>query len=208
MILLPQRLDLAEFPRRPPRLRITLPQDFKVLWFPSRIAEAEWVAGRIKDLLGAAYDDDGTVRGLTPGDFAVLMRSTRQEEQDGTARHTPFTTALENMSIRFSLEAGGGPFDRPQTMALRSTFELLRNAPLDRNTLMQHFSADIAPAYPRADFSAIVRVITNWHRQVHRPQGSTRIRLLPQQLVYDLLEAFKVAETNFSDENNARHRPI
>ena len=35
---------------------------------------------------------------------------------------------------------------------------------------------------------------------IHRPQGSTRIRLYPQRLVYDLLEAFNVAQTNLSDE--------
>ena len=193
-------LGPSRIPKSPAAFANHSPQDFRVLWFPDRATEAEWVAGRINDLLGTAYDDDGTVRGLTPGDFAVLMRSTRQEEQDGTPRHAAFTTALDNLSIRFSLEAGGGPFDRPQTMTLRSTFELLRLTPLDRNTLTQHFNAEILPAFPRADFNAVVRVITHWHRQVHRPGGSTRIRLLPQQLVYDLLEAFKVAETNFSDE--------
>ena len=176
------------------------PQDFKVLWFPDREAEAHWVAGRIRDLLGTAYDDNGSVRGLTPADFAVLMRSTRGTEQDGSPRHSAFTTALENIGIRFSLEAGGGPFDRPQTEALRSTFELLRDNPIDRNILQQHFNTDILPAYPEADFNALARVLTHWSRQVHRPQGSTRIRLYPQQLVYDLLGAFNIARTAFNDD--------
>ena len=175
------------------------PQDFRVLWFPDREAEAQWVAGRIRDLLGTAYDDNGSVRGLTLADFAVLMRSTRGTEQDGSPRHAAFTAAFENMGIRFSLEAGGGPFDRPQTEVLRSTFELLRNTPLLRNTLQQHFNTEILPAYPKADFNALVRVLTRWSRLVHRPQGSTRIRLYPQQLVYDLLEAFNVARTAFND---------
>ena len=56
--------------------------------FPDRAElEAQWVAGRIRDMLGTAYDDNGIVRGLTPADFAVLMRSTRAGEQDGTPRH-------------------------------------------------------------------------------------------------------------------------
>ncbi len=97
------------------------PQDVAVLWFPDRPAEAEWVAQRIEYLLGTTYSDDGVERGLTPADFAVLMRSTRTEEQDGTPRHGAFTSALEDLGIRFSLEAGGGPFERPQTAALRST---------------------------------------------------------------------------------------
>ena len=176
------------------------PQDFGVLWFPDRALEAQWVAGRIQDLLGTAFDDNGSVRGLTPADFAVLMRSTRQAEQDGTPRHNAFTVALSGMGIPFSLEAGGGPFDRPQTEVLRGTFELLRNGSLDRSTLRQHFDSDVLPAYPKADFNALVRVLTDWSRQIHRPQGSTRIRLYPQRLVYDLLEAFNVAQTNLSDE--------
>ena len=158
------------------------------------------MADRIRDLLGAAYDDNGIVRGLTPADFAILMRSTRQAEQDGAPRHAAFSAALEALGIPFSLEAGGGPFDRPQTSVLRSTFELLRNTPLDRTTLQQHFDSKVRPAFPDADFAALVRVLSAWSRDIHRPQGSTRIRLYPQQLVYDLLEAFNIARTNFSDD--------
>ena len=176
------------------------PQHLGVLWFPDRAEEAQWVARRIHDLLGTAYSENGIVRGLTPADFAVLMRSTRQEEQDGVARHVAFTTALEDLSIRFSLEAGGGPFDRPQTQALRATFELLRDSPLNRNAVTQHFAAEVIPAYSHADFNVLVRVLTDWHRKIHRPTGSTRIRLYPQELVYDLMEAFNVAQSNFDDD--------
>lgn len=193
-------LGPSRIPKNPAASADRTPQDFRVLWFPDRAAEAEWVAGRIRDLMGTAYDDNGNVRGLTPADFGVLMRSTRQAEQDGTPRHAAFTAALENLGIPFSLEAGGGPFDRPQTAVLRSTFELLRNTPLDRNKVLQHFNSQILPAYPDADFNTLVRVLTDWSRRIHRPQGSTRIRLYPQQLVYDLLEAFNVDRTNFSDD--------
>ena len=193
-------LGPSRIPKTPVAFANKSPQDFRVLWFSDRATEAEWVAGRIRDLLGTEFEDDGTVRGLTPADFAVLMRSTRQAEQDGTPRHAAFTAALEGMGIPFSLEAGGGPFDRPQTAVLRSTFELLRNETLDRNTVKQHFKDQVRPAYPNADFKALVRVLTKWGQQIHRPKGSTRIRLYPQQLVYDLLEAFKTARTSFNDD--------
>lgn len=193
-------LGPSRFPKNPTASVNKLPQDFRVLWFSDRQSEADWVARRIRDLLGTAYDENGSVRGLTPADFAVLMRSTRQPEQDGTPRHAAFTAALYSMGIRFSLEAGGGPFDRPQTAVLRSTFELLRNVPLSRSTLRQHFDNQVKPAYPDADFNALVQVLTVWVQRIHRPQGSTRIRLYPQQLVYDLLEAFNVARSNFSDD--------
>jgi DNA helicase-2/ATP-dependent DNA helicase PcrA len=192
-------LGPSRIPKSPTATANRTPQDFRVLWFPHRAAEAEWVAGRIRELLGTAYYDNGGVRGLTPADFAVLMRSTRQAEQDDTPRHAAFTGVLERFDIPFSLEAGGGPFDRPQTAVLRNTFELLRNTPLDRSTVQQHFSSQVLSAYPDADFNALVSVLTDWSRRIHRPQGSTRIRLYPQQLVYDLLEAFNIARTNLGD---------
>ena len=176
------------------------PQDLGVLWFPDRPTEAQWVAERISSLLGTAYDDGGSVRGLTPADFAVLMRSTRTQEQDDTPRHAAFTSALSDMGIRISLEAGGGPFDRPQTNVLRSTFELLRKDSIDRNTLQQYFDSTVMPAYPDADFNALATVLSDWSRRIHLPRGSTRIKLYPQQLVHDLLRAFNIARTNFGDD--------
>jgi DNA helicase II / ATP-dependent DNA helicase PcrA len=58
-----------------------LPRDFRNLWFQARDDEANWVVARIQSLLGTEYQEkNGVVRGLTPGDFAVLMRSTRSAE--------------------------------------------------------------------------------------------------------------------------------
>ena len=195
-----ETLGPTRIPKAPTAFANLSPRDLGVLWFPDRTSEARWVAERVLNLLGTEYDDNGIVRGLTPADFAVLMRSTRTQEQDGTPRHAAFTSALEDLGIPFSLEAGGGPFDRPQTTVLRSTFELLRNVPIDRNTLRQHFDSTVIPAYPNADFNSLAAVISNWSRQIHRPQGSTRIKLYPQQLLHDLLDAFNIALTNFSDD--------
>ena len=181
------------------------PQDFRVLWFNVREEEAAWVADRIQALLGTAYEEnDGTVRGLTPADFAILMRSTRQPEyRNGPPRHSAFTQALAQRGIPFSLEAGGGPFERPQVAVLRSTFELLRNNPPTREEVQAHYGNQILPAYPHADFDALVRVLTEWGRLIHTPPGGTRRRVYPQQLVYDLLEAFGVSGTEF-DEGTMR----
>ncbi len=187
--------------RKSPSAYVDLtPQDLCVLWFPDREAEAQWVAQRIEDLLCTAFDENGTIRGLTPGDFAVLMRSTRIKEQDDSPGHSAFTEALKDKSIPFSLETGGGPFDRPQTRVLRNSFELLRNSPIDRNTLKHTFETEILPAYPNAEFNALAGVITKWQSRIHIPQGSTRIRLYPQELVYELMASFNVAATEFSDE--------
>ena len=167
-------LGPSRIPKRPSAFSNRTPQDFRTLWFPDRTSEAEWVAWRIRDLLSTTYDDDGGMRGLTPADFAILMRSTRQAEQDDTPRHAAFTSTLERLGVPFSLEAGGGPFDRPQTAVLRTTFELLRNASPDRNTVQQHFNNRVLPTYPEADFNALVRVLTEWW-----PQDSPSSRLNP-----------------------------
>jgi DNA helicase II / ATP-dependent DNA helicase PcrA len=177
------------------------PRDFRITWFTNRPQEAAWIADRIRALLGTAYEEaDGHVRGLTPADFAILMRSTREPESDGSPRHAAYTRALADRSIRFSLEAGGGPFERPQVAALRSTFQLLRGGAPTRPQVQTHFNTEVSPAYPQADFNSLVAVLTTWGRLIHTPPGGARRRVYPQQLVYDLLEAFRLAQASFTDE--------
>lgn len=178
------------------------PRDLRVLWFNTRPEEASWVASRIEALLRTAYQEPAgrAVRGLTPADFAILMRSTREPEQDGSPRHSAFTQALATRNIRYSLEAGGGPFDRPQVAVLRSTFELLRNGSPTREAVRTHFSNDVIPVYPSAGFDVLVRVLTRWGRLIHTPPGGARRRVYPQQLLYDLLEAFGLARSPLPDE--------
>ena len=112
-------LGPSRIPKSPIANANITPQDFRILFFPDRPAEASWVAERIQHLLGTGYYEDGGIRGLTPADFAILMRSTRQEEQDGNPRCLAFTNALSSLGIPFSLEAGGGPFERRQVSVLR-----------------------------------------------------------------------------------------
>lgn len=174
------------------------PRDFRVLWFPARAHEAEWVATRIQSLLGTAYTErNGAVRGLTPGDFAILMRSTRTNEQDGSPRHAAFTQDLVTRDIHYTLEAGGGVFDRPQVIVLRDTFELLRNGSPPREVAQQHFNTVVLPAFPQADFDRYARVLADWGRRIHGPTEGPRRRVYPQQLVHDLLNAFGIDRSNF-----------
>ena len=180
-----------------------IPQDCRVLsLFPDRETEAVWVAERIKALLKTAYQEEGAAecRGLTPADFAILMRSTRQQEMDGNPRCAAFTQALTDLGIPFSLEAGGVPFERVQTAVLRDTFELMRDYPFHRPAAQQHFEEKVVPAYPHADFNALVKVLSDWGRRIHRPGDSPRVRLYPQELMYELLSALNLAESDFSDD--------
>ncbi len=174
------------------------PHDFRKLWFSMREEEVEWIATRIESLLGTAYQEqNGTVRGLTPGDFAILMRSTRQNEQDGSPRHAPFSEALIARGIPYTLEAGGGIFDRPQVRVLRDAFELLRYQNPDRDTARRFFTTDVLPAFPLANFDLFARVLAEWGRQIHAPIAGVRRRVYPQRLVHDLLNAFDVDRAGF-----------
>lgn len=181
--------------KQPVAVHDLAPRDLRVAWFRGRVEEAEWVAERIGDLLGSAFFDSstGATRGLTPADFAILMRSTSSDEQNGAPRHAAFTDALNRKGIPFSLEAGGGPFIRPEVQALRSTFGLMRSGTPTRPEVQAHFAAGIKPHYPAADLARLIFVLAEWGRRIHTPAGGARQRIYPQQLVYDLLEAFGVA---------------
>jgi DNA helicase-2/ATP-dependent DNA helicase PcrA len=177
------------------------PRDIRVLWFPTRADEADWVAGRIVALLGTAYiEQDGTIRGLTPADFGILMRSTRSEEQNDEPRHAAFTRALDHRGVRYSLEAGGGAFDRAQVRALVGAFSLLRNGTPDRNSARDFFEASVVPCYPAPDFDAFAQVMAFWGREIHAPRDGARRRVYPQRLVHDLLAAFGIQRANFGDD--------
>jgi len=179
------------------------PRDFRNLWFNTREEEAQWVASRIHDLLGKAYQEkDGTVRGLTPADFAIMMRSTRASPRldDGTygpPRHAAFTQALTNRNIPYSLEQGGSVFDRPQVSALLDSFELLRNGSPTREQAEQLFDNVILPSYSHTDFDRFAGVLAQWGRLIHAPITGTRRKVYPQQLVHDFLNSFKIDETEF-----------
>jgi DNA helicase-2/ATP-dependent DNA helicase PcrA len=176
------------------------PRDFRKLWFNNRTQEADWVARRIRTLMGTAYEErDGSVRGLTPSDFAVLMSSTRSAEGDGSPRHSAFTQALDGLGISYSLDAGGGIFERQQVSVLRTTFELLRNGNPSRETVEEHFNSQVRPAFPQANINVTYKVLSDWGRRIHAPVGGTRQKLYPQQLVHDLLNAFGISRTTFDD---------
>jgi DNA helicase-2/ATP-dependent DNA helicase PcrA len=178
------------------------PRDLRIVWFNDRPQEAQWVAERISALLGTAFFDPQTnsTRGLTPADFAILMRSTAGTEQDGNPRHWAYTRALQAAGIPFSLEAGGGPFSRPEVQALRSTFELMRNGAPPRPLVQAHFAEAILPYFPQAAFPELITVLVEWGRRIHTPPGGARQRIHPQKLVYDLLAAFGISRLPLAPE--------
>ena len=188
-------------PKEPRAATDRYPQDCRVCWFLDRNTEAGWVAQCVKDLLGIAYTEHNEGRrGLTPADFAILMRSTRVPERNGIPRHSPFTTALTKLGIPFSLEAGGDPFESPYLELLRSTLEHLREECLDDERIQKHFSNKVIPVFSAASYPDLVRVLEGWNQRIHRSRTGNRLRIYPQQLFYDLLLAFNLAQAPISDE--------
>ena len=192
------QLGANRFEKNPSAAELALPRDYRVLWFNNRQDEANWVGDRIVELLGTEYiERNGMRRGLTPGDFAILMRSTREPEASGSPRHAAFTDALEQRGIQVTLEAGGSPFDVPQVGVLRDTFALLRNGSPTRGELQTHFRNIVQPSYQSANFQRFAAVMAEWGREIHTPPGGVRRRVFPQNLVHELLEAFGIQAGGF-----------
>ncbi len=175
------------------------PHQLGVFGFEDRRTEAEWVAGRISALLASAYADGDGERGLTYADFAILMRSTGSEEQDGTARSSAFTVALDALGIPYTLEAGGSVFGRPQVAVLREAMELLRDESPDRDTVLRFVEKHVQPVFPRVRPTAVTDLYADWGRRIHTPVEVERRRVFPQQLLHNLLAACDFAGTDLDD---------
>ena len=175
------------------------PHELGVFGFRDRRSEAEWVAGRVSALLGSTYADGDRERGLTYADFAVLMRSTGGDEQDGSARSSAFTAALDARSIPYTLEAGGSVFRRPQVAVLRQAMELLRDESPDRDTVLRFVEDHIRPVFPRVRAEAVTDLYADWGRRIHTPVEVERRRVFPQQLLHDLLAACDFAGSDLDD---------
>jgi DNA helicase II / ATP-dependent DNA helicase PcrA len=164
--------------------------------------EAQWVAERIAALLGTAYQKhpNEPVRGLTPADFAILMRSTKSEEQDGKPRHHAFSKAVLERGIDFTLSAGGSVFDRQAVSCLREVFAALERGPVNRDAADGLIASHVRAAFPRVNVKRFYSVLADWGRRIHQPSGGARQRLFPQGLLMDLLEAFDLAGSDFDDD--------
>jgi ATP-dependent DNA helicase UvrD/PcrA len=179
-----------------------VPNQVAKLWFDSRVEEAEWVAQRIRYLLGKSYFDNelGRIRGLTLGDFAILMKVTHGSGDE--TRHLAFARALENVSLDYFIESQGSIFQRQVADVLRTTFGLLRDGNPDRIIVSDHWNNVVLPVYPNGDFNAFVQVMTEWGRLIHTPHTGARRRVYPQDLLHRLLAVFRYSDEDFAFIDN------
>lgn len=170
------------------------PEQVGVFRFDDRASEAAWVAERISALMGSAYDDDGEDRGLTAADFAILMRSTGADEQDGSSRSSAFTSALESHHLPYTLEAGGSVFARRQVALLRESMSMLRDESPSRPTVLAFIEESVNASFPEVDVHAVTDLYARWGREIHTPIGVERRRVYPQGLLHELLSAFGISK--------------
>lgn len=175
------------------------PTQLGVFRFEDRPSEAAWVAERISALHGTTYMDEKEHRGLTPADFAILMRSTGGKEQDQKSRSLAFAMELEKRKIPFTLEAGGSVFGREHVSLLRDAMELLRKDTPDLNVVTNFFTSKILPLFPEARKHALTDLYARWGRMIHTEISVERRRVYPQALLHELLDAFGIAFSNFDD---------
>ena len=195
-----EELGANRLPKQPEADQGDGPDQVGAFGFPDRQAEAEWVAARIAALMGSPYHEaEGGVRGLTPGDFAILMRSTGSNEQDGTARSAAFTNALEQRDIPYILEAGGSVFSRPQVALLRDAMELLRERSPDRTAVLNFVNQQVRALFPRVREHAVTSLYARWGRHIHTDPNVERRRVYPQILLHELLDAFGIRDTELDD---------
>lgn len=192
-------LGANRLPKRPEADQGQGPDQLGAFGFDDRPLEAAWVAERIAALLGTAYSHEGGSRGLTPADFAILMRSTGSEEQDGSSRSSAFTRALDDRGIPYTLEAGGSVFGREQVAVLRDAMELLRDHSPDRVAVLDFVNQRVRRLFPAVREAEVTDLYARWGRQIHTPIEVERRRVYPQQLLHELLAAFGVSETELDD---------
>lgn len=174
---------------------------FGNLWFDTKQDEADWIARRINELMGIKYiESDGTVRGLTKADFAILMRSVQGGTRNGGAPyHRDYTNALTDADIDYIIEAEGSIFERLHARVLRDAMGLLRSPGYPRREAISFYNSNILPVFPNADLNRFLEILADWNNQIHRPIGGARRKVYPQLLVHELIEAFRVSTTEFTN---------
>lgn len=182
-------------------------QDLRKLWFNSREEEANWVANRIKSLIGTTYIEynaDGTEksrRGLTYSDFAVLIRGIRNKK--GENRDVEFVNAMRALDIPVKTSGEGGIFDRPYAKCILDVMELLREKKvLNREYVESCFINSVLPVFPTASKDKFMKVIQDWYTNIYTSTSTARRKVYPQNFLHQLVDALMLRDV--TDETALR----
>lgn len=182
--------------------------------FDSEKSEAIFVADKIQELVGIPWNSDGTYRGLTYADMAILCRSLNYTKA--------ITDEFDRRNIPYIIKGSKGLFESAEIKVVHATFCLLFDSQyvtpspeqFDRYTFYDEAATRAVirtnvdllnriGAIPYADCNTLFGWIAQkkvLFRNMLNPQERIRHRLsrrvFPQDLFYELLE---VLGTNKSD---------
>lgn len=193
--------------------------DIQRMRFESDQDEAEWVASRIKQLLGVVIEDrDGTHRPLHYSDMAILLRR--------KASFQTFVNTLEQRGIPVRVTGAGGLFRTTEIRVINAVFALLSDRPyvltdlddgqrrrLDeaqtrafvRNGLGQLRQSGDMPAVDPVVFLGWVAAkcaILEQQKLPREQRGGLSRRIYPQAIFHEMLSAMGAGDIEgaFSEE--------
>lgn len=173
-------------------------QDLRKLWFETREEEANWIAERIKSLIGTTYveyNSDGSEklrRGLTYNDFAILLRSIHNSNGDN--RDVQFVNALKERGIPYKTTGEGGIFDRQYAQVILEIMELLRSETNNRAGAETLFDSKVVLVFPCANKTKYFAVLQHWYNQIYAPTEGARRKVYPQQFLHDICDALMLRD--------------
>jgi DNA helicase-2/ATP-dependent DNA helicase PcrA len=158
--------------------------------FPNPEAEATWIASRIRDMLGQPFVDEahGQARGLAYSDFAVLLRSAKNNAG-------PILDALKGARIPAVVVGYNNLFERPEIGAAVALFAFVAGAIEDGPLTSAWAQAGIGfTAEDWARAVALMRVRRDW------PTNERRALYTLQRTYLDFLEALRLREERIPTE--------
>lgn len=187
--------------RLPKRMESTDAQPFAygdalALSFADPDDEAAWIVARIRQLHGTEYQDrpDHLPRGLTYGDFAILLRSVRNDAG-------PITDALDAAGIPFVVSGMNELFNTPEIQAMRAIFYYMADfanagQPPVTEQALAHLLQDAALGLTPRQVGNGLNLLNE--RKQLKAQNRSDVLLLLQRLYLDFLEAIALREEEIS----------
>jgi DNA helicase-2/ATP-dependent DNA helicase PcrA len=169
--------------------------DTLALVFRDPEAEAAWIAQKIRMLHGTEYRDrpDAEPRGLTYADFAILLRS---EKNDAPA----ITEALEAAGVPYIVSGMNRLFETPEIRAICAVFYYLGNFAPDDQPVTEQAIADALRNAGLCRTQAHLNAGMAFLRQRKAAIGDNYdAKLYLQRLYLDLLETLQIREETLSD---------
>ena len=156
--------------------------------------EAGWITDKIQQLSGSEYADapGRPPRGLTYSDFAVLLRSVKNDAE-------PITAALEQAGIPFVVSGMNQLFTTPEIRAMRAIFFYMADFTLGDDGLLteqilarylRDSSLGLTPRQAKAGLDLLSQ------RKQLLAQNRSDALLFLQRLYLDFLEAIELRQEN------------